>query len=279
MRGPPRIGAVRHLVSLRTVAVVDSVRMSDRIAGHSVMAEVVRLQNAVPPRSALARAFGVRPLSSDAHPWFLGALGEREVGSLLERLPSSWTVFHAVPVGDDDADIDHLVVGPGGVFVINTKNHDGKRIWVAERTVMVDGTKVPYARNSELEASRIRGVLAAAEIVAPVHAVVAVLGAKSFLVRQQPQRVAVLEAERLLRWLTRRNPVIDGATQAAIVELFDDPATWRCIDGGSETAARFDSIAREVRSARAVRLGWLVAGVLAVIAAAVPFTHGLLPPY
>ena len=252
--------------------------MRDRTAGYSVMAEVVRLQSAVPPRSALARVFGVRPLTGDARPWYIGAIGEREVGSLLSRLPAGWTVFHAVPVGDGEADIDHLVVGPGGVFVVNTKNHEGARIWVGERTVMVNGTKHPYARNSELEASRIRRVLASAGIVAPVHAVVAVLGAKNFTVRQQPQRVAVLQADRLLRWLTRRTPVVDAPTQHAIVELFDAPTTWRSVESGADTAVRFASIHREVRSARAVRIGWLTAVVLGVVAATLPFLpHGLLP--
>lgn len=250
--------------------------MRDRTAGHSVMAAVVRLQREAPRRSALARAFGVRPLSSAARPWYAGAIGEREVGSLLARLPESWTVFHAVPVGDGEADIDHLVVGPAGVFAVNTKNHEGKRIWVGERTVMVDGAKHPYARNSELEASRIRHVLASAGVVAPVHAVVAVLGAKSFTVRQQPPRVAILQADSLVRWLTRRAPAIDAATQRAIVEVFDAPATWRCDRTEPETAELFLSIDREVRSARAVRLGWLAAGVLAVVAASLPFVSPAL---
>lgn len=253
--------------------------MRDRAAGHSVMAEVVRLQSHVPPRSALARAFGVRPLSSDAHPWYIGAIGERAVGSILSRLPAAWTVFHAVPVGEREADIDHLVVGPGGVFVVNTKNHEGKRVWVGERTVLVDGAKHPYARNSELEASRIRHVLASAGVAAPVHAVVAVLGAKSFTVRQQPQRVAVLEADRLVRWLTRRTPVVDSATQHAIVEVFDAPGTWRCDSSGPETAERFRTIHREVRSARLIRLGWLAAGVLTLVAACLPFLPAALLPH
>jgi hypothetical protein len=112
--------------------------------------------------------------------------------------------------------------------------------------------------------------------VAPVQAVVAVLGAKSFTVRKQPQRVAVLEAHRLVRWLTRRAPVIDVSTQHAIIDVFDAPATWRYDETGTETAELFLSIDREVRSARAVRLGWLTAGVLALIAASLPFLSPVL---
>jgi len=121
------------------------------------MEHVVRLHAQTPPRSAISRVLGRHPLSDDAQPWFTGALGEREVGALLSRLPQGWSAFHAVPVGSGDADVDHLVVGPGGVFVINTKHHRGAALTVYERSVLVNGVKQPYLRNSDLEASRVRG--------------------------------------------------------------------------------------------------------------------------
>src|SRR5690606_36128291 len=51
----------------------------------------------------------------------LGALGELEVGRLLDQLDSEWFAFHAVPVGSAGSDVDHIVIGPGGVFTINSK--------------------------------------------------------------------------------------------------------------------------------------------------------------
>lgn len=253
--------------------------MRDRVAGYAVMEQVVRLHRDVPPRSAVARAFGKRPISADARSWFAGALGEREVGALLDKLPDGWTSFHALPVGSGEADIDHLVVGPGGVFVVNTKSHQGAEVWVGERAVLVNGSKQPYLRNSEFEASRIRKVLATAGIVAPVNAVVAVVGAKKLTVRQQPARVAVLGAEGLNRWLTRRPAAIDRPTVDAIVRVVDDPATWRASPTGAasaspDTVERFDAIAREDRTARAVRLGWLLAVALGAIAVALPLLPG-----
>jgi hypothetical protein len=240
--------------------------MRDRVAGHSVMEQVVRLQDAVEPRSAVARAFGISPLTEESWPWFAGATGEREVGAMLDRLPAGWTVFHAVPVGQGDADIDHLAVGPGGVFAINTKNHRGAKVWVAERAVLVNGAKQPYLRNSELEASRIRHVLAGAGLVSPVHAVVAVVSPASMSVRQQPMRVTVLTAEGLLRWMTRRPAVVDNATASAIAELFDRPGTWRPVVSDRSTVDRFDSLAREVHVARWVQKGWMLAAALSVVA-------------
>ena len=67
-------------------------------------------------------------ISDDARSWYLGALGERRVGKLLEQLGPEWTVLHSVPVGSSTSDIDHIVIGPGGVFTINAKNHSGATV-------------------------------------------------------------------------------------------------------------------------------------------------------
>jgi hypothetical protein len=52
-------------------------------------------------------------------------------GSLAVRLPrlaDQWRVRHAVPIGDKGSDIDHVVIGPGGVFTINAKHHPDSAI-------------------------------------------------------------------------------------------------------------------------------------------------------
>jgi len=63
--------------------------------------------------------------------WYWGVLGERRVAAHLARLGPEWCVLHSIPIGTKGKDIDHLVIGPPGVFAINTKDHRGKRIWAA----------------------------------------------------------------------------------------------------------------------------------------------------
>jgi len=235
------------------------------------MEQVVRLQAAAPPRSPMARALGRPPLTPAVEPWFSGALGEREVGTALGRLPQGWTAFHAVPVGSGAADVDHLVVGPGGVFVVNTKRHPGARLAIYERSILVDGAKKPYLRNADLEASRVRGLLLRAGIDAPVRPVIAVVGAKELKTYHRPLRATVVRAEQLVRWLGRRPAVLDADTVSRAAALFDDPATWRPVDAAEDVAERFGAIEREVRSARLVRAGWALAGGLSVLAVALPF--------
>jgi hypothetical protein len=52
-----------------------------------------------------------------------GAEGERKVGAILEELEPDWHVLHGVCLGHGD--IDHVLVGPGGTFTIETKANRG----------------------------------------------------------------------------------------------------------------------------------------------------------
>ena len=118
--------------------------MSDQIAAQSVIGELLRQQLSMPQRTRFARFLGINPLAPDSIAWYRGALGEIEVGKILSRLPPEWRVFHALPIGKAGADIDHLVIGPGGIFTINTKHHRGKKIWIAEQSFLGNGQKQPY---------------------------------------------------------------------------------------------------------------------------------------
>jgi hypothetical protein len=100
----------------------------------------------------LARAFD---LNTDERSWRVGAGGEETVGARLEKLRKhGWLILHAVEVGERGSDIDHVVIGPGGVFTLNTKRHPNKSVWVGRHTVMVDGHKTQYLRASRFEGER-----------------------------------------------------------------------------------------------------------------------------
>ena len=87
---------------------------------------------------ALVTGWGLwfRP-SRDAIAWRRGAAGERRTARLLDPLERhGWAVLHDLAVPRSRANIDHLVVGPGGVFVIDSKHYrsrlelDGSgRLW------------------------------------------------------------------------------------------------------------------------------------------------------
>jgi Nuclease-related domain len=65
--------------------------------------------------------------SSQARAWQRGAAGERQTARLLDRLGrEGYVVFHDLAMPGSAANLDHLVVGPSGVFVIDSKQWSGQ---------------------------------------------------------------------------------------------------------------------------------------------------------
>lgn len=81
-----------------------------------------------------ARGGGWRAVSARAERWRRGAAGERATGAVLDCLDASrFKVFHDLAVPGTHANVDHLVIGPTGVFVIDTK------LWAGTVTERADG--------------------------------------------------------------------------------------------------------------------------------------------
>jgi hypothetical protein len=246
--------------------------LADRTAGQAVIAETLRIQDEQPSRSWWARLVGADPLSDRSRSWFRGAEGEIEVGQILGRLGPEWTVLHAVPVGAGASDIDHVVIGPAGVFTLNTKNHAGRAVWLADRAILVDGHRQHYLSHSRHEAARAAKRLGAAvgEPV-PVTPVLVLIGPKSLTVKQRPVDVTVVTDREVLRWLQRRRAVlapaqVDRITAAALL-----PGTWHDRPAPAEDPEvlreRFEQLRAAVRGARARRALWKLTGTAAVLAA------------
>jgi Nuclease-related domain len=78
--------------------------------------------------AATAAGWGLRfRPSPDACAWRRGAVGERRTARLLGQLERhGWAVLHDLAVPGSQANLDHLVIGPGGVFVIDSKQYRGR---------------------------------------------------------------------------------------------------------------------------------------------------------
>jgi nuclease-like protein len=64
--------------------------------------------------------------TEQARTWQRGAHGERRTARLLDRLTrDGYVVFHDLAVPGSPADVDHLVIGPTGLFVIDSKQWTG----------------------------------------------------------------------------------------------------------------------------------------------------------
>jgi hypothetical protein len=134
---------------------------------------------------------------------------ERIVEKRLGRLRrDGWTVLSSI-VKRGGADIDHLVIGPPGVFTINTKHHRDASIWVGENMVKVDNARQPdYLRNSRHEAASAARVLTDAvglEVI--VTPVLAFVGAASINARESSGDVMITTGEAIERALLEKHAV------------------------------------------------------------------------
>jgi hypothetical protein len=244
-----------------------TIGMRRHAAGQSVIDELLRQQTGTPDRTWVGRLIGASPLGADSQPWYRGALGEIAVGRILATLPAGWTVFHALPIGKKGADIDHVVIGPGGIFTINTKNHSGKSVWVADRILMVSGQKQPHIRNADFEATRVTTLLRERmPALPPVQPVVAVLEPKSLSIKVKPEHVTVLTAAGLRRWLLKRPVVLTAEQLAELAAIIDDRATWPApvFPPVENAGVRFAALDASVRAARLRRKVVSLLGIAAV---------------
>ena len=232
----------------------------------SVIAECLRVQATIPKNTAAQRFFGVSPLGREAQPWYVGALGELEIARRLEALGPGWYVLHSVPVGSGSSDLDHVVIGPAGVFTINTKHHRGQNVWVGGRRILVNGQRTDHLRNAAYEAKRASKLLSvAARMLVDVTPIVAIVGARRMTVRERPYDVAVLHDHELVRWLQRHPVTLTPQQVEHLAAVAAQPAAWKRMpeaDAVDHTA--FDLLRRDIERARRRRGLWVVAVIAAV---------------
>ncbi|MFB7363614.1 nuclease-related domain-containing protein [Streptomyces hydrogenans] len=135
--------------------------------------------------------------SSEWDSFYTGLEGEQKVGRELARLSRfGWHVLHGIQKSNG-GDIDHLLIGPGGVFTINTKTHRGAAVWIGDTMVKVNGGQPrPYAAASKSEADFVRRSLQRyCDFDVPVEPMLVFVGAES-LHRADPQSAVRVYQER-----------------------------------------------------------------------------------
>jgi hypothetical protein len=224
--------------------------------------------------SALRRVFGGSPVGVGERDAFEAARGERLVGRALDGLPAGWIVFHSLPCTGASGDIDHVVVGAGGLFAITTRSIAGDRVVVAEDELLGRGERVPFGR-SAAAATRRTARLAGAALPAElgVRNVLVVAGARPVRLRVRARSIEVRDARSVRAWLESLPPVLDdddvrriGMRIAESCEASADPVALAA-DATSVGAVRsslFARLEREVDVARRIRVLWRGVGCAAL---------------
>lgn len=208
----------------------------DTVPGPSATIEPAAPQHLRSVRTLLARMLGIH---FEERAWRLGERGEVLVAEQLAKLGGAWNVLHSVPVGRLGADIDHLVIGPGGVFTLCSKYHRHARVWVEASALVVNGYRQPYIRDSRLEAEHASRLLTAASR-RPIGAsgVVVIAGADSLTIKEQPQGVHVVARRRVVSWLSSLPMILQHDEVEEIVAVAREPATWQSLPGHGAPRAR-----------------------------------------
>lgn len=267
-------------------------RARRRRPGQRCIDQTVAARAGSVPPSLLRRAFGGSPVGEAEREPFDSARGERIVGRALDGLPDSWIVLHSLPSPGAGGDLDHVVVGPGGLFAVTTRFADGERAFVAEDYLLVDGVRMPFAR-SAVAASRRTAHLAGRALPPSVgvRGVVAVAGARSLRSGSRTRVVEVRDVRMLRDWFESLPPVLDDETVIAvatrIASSFEAGETASTLAAApvseaesilreDASAAAFARLEREISAARRLRWLWRAAGVV-TLAAGIVVAFALLP--
>lgn len=163
---------------------------------------------------------------TDERAWRRGAQGEERVADALSGLDGRWAVVHDLTIGRRGANLDHLVIGPPGVFVLNTKNLTGT-VTIHERSVRQNGHRTTFVPGLAREVTVVGERLSAAVgRPVPVSGALVLMGCR-IEVRRPLDGIAVLTPPQVVQWL--RSLPADVLEPGQVLELeraARTPHTW-----------------------------------------------------
>lgn len=156
--------------------------------------------------------------------FFVGARGEERVAAILATLPAPWHVFNDF-VAAHGLHVDHVVVGPAGVFAVETKNWRGKAT-VEEDHVLVDGwlpSRSPVSQALR-ESAAVRAALVRAGWDGAVGAIVCFASDSFVPGRAAVGAATVVNAAGLVSWLGSRPAALGADELQRLVQLMETHA-------------------------------------------------------
>lgn len=177
------------------------------LAGAAGIAAVLLLGPPTAPALAAATvAVAVVLWPSSAGRWAAGAAGEQATARALAGVEGDgWTVFHDVRPPGKRWNLDHVLVGPAGVVVVETKQ------W--RRPVRT------FRRHPRLLAERVDWQVEAVARLLGTGAVRGYLCVHGARVRRLRRWTPVGDGRHLRRWLRRLPPVLGRGDVAAVVSV------------------------------------------------------------
>lgn len=139
----------------------------------------------------------------------------------------------------------------------------------------MNGQRTDHLRNAEFEARRVAKRLTQA-VGKPVDVtpVIAIVAARLLTIRERPERVVVLAAPRVPRWMQTRPSVLSADEIAELSRVVAAPSTWGKPVIPAADLAAFAELRTTVAAASKRRRGWALALVLSPLAFLITFIVG-----
>ncbi|MFC8502489.1 nuclease-related domain-containing protein [Pedococcus sp. NPDC057267] len=160
----------------------------------------------------------------NAAKWAAGADGERRVADELVNLREAWTVLHdrLIRPGRSESNLDHVVVGPGGLFLIDAKNWSGDvTAWDGGLYQHLGQGGQRTSQSKHAEVLKVHGMASymSVETGLPTTPVICLAGPsqKKFGEPQFIKGVWVVPISALVSWLESRPVVLDREAAARAV--------------------------------------------------------------
>lgn len=154
--------------------------------------------------------------------WLAGAEGECRTAATLDRLPDDYVVFHDFHVREDNGEralwnIDHIIIGPPGVFVVDSKNRQLTDVEEANRSCST-AADIRATRGQARQVKnwlRTNGGEGFAGLF--VQAVVVHVGGEAVVHRVDEEKAWVLPLRMLVRRIKAREPRLSPHEVALLV--------------------------------------------------------------
>jgi hypothetical protein len=157
----------------------------------------------------------------------LRARSEHLVTARLRLLETSgWRTVHAIPIGAGGCNIDHLVIGPGGLFALSVFRERATHVWAKGDTIVVDGDRKNWIQEASFVAGRAARMLSTrCEFAVRVQPVVVVVDALRLTV-ESGSDTHVTNRTRLLSWIETHPRRLSEEELDVIDDTARHPETW-----------------------------------------------------
>lgn len=145
----------------------------------------------------------------------------------LAGLDPRWGFLQSARAVADGTELDHWVIGPGGVYLLNAKHLPGSRLHIVGDRFLVDGRERPFVteirgearRNADLISLSTRWDIGVTGVIVPVND-------RRLVIEHFPEDVAVIEQGDVANWLVNRPEQFGKRQILAAFTAARDSAIW-----------------------------------------------------